>query len=543
VLLVFFLSNRVWITILTSGVLITVLSLVDYFKLLFRDDPLLASDAVYITEAAGIGARYDIAFDAPMLAVFATIVLATVFAFFFLRLRLPSWRQRGVGLALTAALCAVLYPTVYRSDRVYRATQNVDVWMSNGKVMSQWSDTDQYVGRGFLYPLIHSTVKLGDGKPDGYDRDEAAALLDAYADQAIPAGEQVSVIAVMLEAYNDFSGFGLEFETDPYEFFHQLQAESLHGRLVTNIFAGDTIDTERCFITGSTTKYEYRGAAYSYARYFAGQGYFTEFCHPCYGWFYNRQNVYEYLGFDAWWFYETRYTMPDGWGMMHDGDFFTDLAALYAEHTADGAPYFNFSVTYQNHGPYDDAARESDVTYYTSPGLSDASACILNNYLAGIHETDEALRDFVEGFRDSDKPVILVFFGDHNPWMGNANAVFTELGVNLDLDTEDGFCNYYCTPYVIWANDAAKAATGGAFAGEGGDFSPCFLMTRLFDEAGWTGPQLMQMNRGLREQSDVIHRSGAVRVDGRLTEEVPAALRDALDDYYKVQYYCLRDRY
>ena len=41
----------------------------------------------------------------------------------------------------------------------------------------------------------------------------------------------------------------LDFDTDPYADLHALEAESYHGQLVTNIFGGETVNTERAFLT------------------------------------------------------------------------------------------------------------------------------------------------------------------------------------------------------------------------------------------------------------------------------------------------------
>ena len=93
-------------------------------------------------------------------------------------------------------------------------------------------------------PFIHSAKTAVEKAPDGYDKGESAAYLASFEDSYIPEDKKVNIIAIMLEAYNDFSKFGtLEFGTDPYEYFHSLQSESLHGELVPNIFAGGTIDT------------------------------------------------------------------------------------------------------------------------------------------------------------------------------------------------------------------------------------------------------------------------------------------------------------
>lgn len=58
----------------------------------------------------------------------------------------------------------------------------------------------------------------------------------------------------MMEAYGDFSVYPqIEFdsENDPYAAFNRIKDITYHGNLVTNIFAGGTVNSERRFITGS----------------------------------------------------------------------------------------------------------------------------------------------------------------------------------------------------------------------------------------------------------------------------------------------------
>jgi phosphoglycerol transferase MdoB-like AlkP superfamily enzyme len=544
VALVFFISNRIWISVLSSGILIMIPTLINYYKLLSRNDPLLASDIRLLSEAANISTGYTFSVGPALIVTLIGIVLSVVGSAFLLRARIARKRNRILGIVLVLAVGAGLFATVYRDGDLYTATSNVDVYMSNGKTMSPWSDTDQYVSRGFLYPLLYSFKTSGNETPEGYSEETAQEILSAYPSADIPDDQKVSVISVMLEAYNDLTTLGLETESaDPYAFLHELQQESVSGQLVTNIFAGGTIDTERQYITGNSTAFEYRSAAGSYARYFEDQGYFTEFCHPCYDWFYNRRNVAEYFGFSSSYFFEDRYTMPDGWGIMHDEEFFPDLITLYEEATEDGTPYFNFSVTYQGHGPYPEDYLERGIEYVPQGDLSDSAYYIINNYLGSIAETDTVLRDFVDYFRDLDEPIILVFFGDHNPWLGSGAYVYDELGIDINLDSEQGFYNYYSTPYVIWANDAAKDALDADFVGDGGTFSPCFLMTRLFDLCGWEGDSFMQLNRELFASVDIISTTGRYRENGLLTDQLSPETQDLLSDYQIASFYRMQDAY
>ena len=540
-LLLLFISGRVWPAIVSSGLLTLGVAVVNHYKILLRSDPLLFSDISNIAEAAQMGSKYTFTISPALILTFVAFILATLIAIFFMKARIRRPVLRIGGAVIVIILSALLYTNVYSSEEVYTQTDNLDVEFASGHRMSQWSDKDKYICRGYMYPFIHSASKMVNLKPDGYDRKEVAATLASLESSEIPENERVNIISIMLEAYCDLSvyenvGAG---DIDPYEFFHALQQESYHGNLVTNIFAGGTIDTERCFISGSNRMYEYRSPADSYVRYFADMGYRTEFCHPGYDWFYNRRNVAEYLGFGSAYFRYDRYDTPD---ISGDDILFADILSLYEESKAAGEPYFNFSVTYQNHGPYsDEKLNDSENSYVDSPGLSEAGSTILNNYLEGIHRTDMALEDMVNTLRADPEPVVLVLFGDHKPWLGDDSWVYSELGIGLSMADSESYYNYFETPFIIWANDAAKEVLGSDFAGESERISPCFLMMKLFDLAGWQGDGYMQALRSLHEIMPIASSSGIYYVDGGTTSFITGEPLERLRTIYDMQYYRMKD--
>ena len=69
----------------------------------------------------------------------------------------------------------------------------------------------------------------------------------------------------------------------------------MSGNLLTNIFAGGTVDTEWGFLTGYSQHQDFTKATDSYVWYFDRQGYQTRGGHPGFGWFYDRENVNQYL--------------------------------------------------------------------------------------------------------------------------------------------------------------------------------------------------------------------------------------------------------
>lgn len=533
--LVYFIVGRAWIAHLTVSGLVLATSIADYFKLRFRDDPIIAADVSSITTGLKVSANYDLTIGKRVLAVILFLVLSTLILAFFVRGHI-RFRFRAIGIAL--ALFAV-WPTAKAclDDTTFASLKNFDY-----PGASRWSDTQKQITRGFVYPLIHSIPDAIPERPEGYSDALAKEILSAYVPEDIPEEKKVNYIIIQLEAFNDFERLGVEgIDEKVYAGYRKIESEGYVGSIVTNIFAGGTIDTERCFMTGYYKLDNFRGPVGSYVRYFKDQGYFAEGTHACYDWFYNRKNINRYIGFDRYYFVENRYTelfadkMRDGVG--YDDLMIPDILSLYLERDKT-APYLNFSITYQGHGPYPDSYLKWGDGYYTGDGLSDASRTILNNYLGSVCDTSDRLLTMTDALRKDPDPVVLVLYGDHNPWLGDGNSVYNELGINLDLSTEEGFYNYFGTRYVIWANEAAKKALGKDIKGEGPAVSPCYMMNVLFDVCGLgKGPAYLQLMGELMQKCTVINTTGFIVEDGKYTTEPSEELNRMIADMKIAQYY------
>ncbi len=516
--LLYGLSGRAWLAYALTSLPVLGLAAANAYKMFFRDDPVIAADLLLLGEAGNMAGKYQLFLFGKLAAALGCALVSALLLALLARGR-PLGRFRA-GIAGTALACAAALSPLYASDQVYQDN-------ANEEHINKWSVTQQYVSRGLLYPFLHSVKDAFPRPPEGYDQREAEGWLAQFEDGAIPEGKKVNIVGIMLEAFTDFSQFEeIQFSQDVYAIWHALEAEGYSGALLSNIFAGGTVNTERAFLTGvADGNYDYRGEAPSYVRYLKGQGYRATGSHPSYNWFYNRQNVNAYLGFDSYRFTEDYFGPVYGADpVLNDDGFLPDLTRTVLEQLEQDAPLFSFSVTYQGHRPYGD--REcwwgEPEDFFTNPGLDDASRYILSNYLGSVMATQRYLSDMVDAFRASDEPIVLVVFGDHKPWLGNGNSVYHALGVNLDQDSREGFYNYWSTPYLIWANEAAKAAVGRDIAGEGPDISPCFLMNVLFEQLGWTGDAYMQAADQCRAQLPVIHSHGVrLTAGGELTAQLP----------------------
>lgn len=528
------LSNRVWIAFLLTGIPAGLINFINYFKIQHRGDPLQASDFLLVHETADSLSNYHL--DFPLL-FFLTIAYLLGFSLLLWRFaggRFPKkqwWLRLGCG-SLCVLLGLLSWKLWYSDRELYGKQENTAFPLEY--------DAEFHASHGQLWSFLHSLRDVAQLPPEDYDPQQARALLEAYSDASIPSEQRVNVVVTMLESYSDLSALpGVTLNKDPYAPLHALQAESYHGTLISDTIGGGTVNAERSFLTGFTyPQHRYTQNSTSFVRYFKSQGYQTDGSHPGNEWFYKRSTVNAYLGFDRYLFLENYYEPLREGRFVMDEALFPAMREVYQEQTAAGEPYFSFSLTYQNHSPYENTKLLGEE-YLSRGSLSEEAYYLINNYLHGAADTSRQIAAYVDSFREDETPVVLVFFGDHRPTMGAGNCYYEALGVNVAERSAEGCHNLYSTPYLIWANDAAKELLGQSFRGEGRTISPAFLMAELFDCCGWEGPAWMQYQRSCREQLSVIHRQSMYLepAQGGLSSQLSPAGKEAKKQYDMVEYY------
>lgn len=538
--LFYFLSGRCWLAYLLTALPVLGIGAANFFKIQLRGDPLLAADLTLVSEAGKIVGHYSLEMTPLLLSTLLWAVAGLLFALFLLPRRMRDRGLRLYGLLSVGSLCGVAFLSLYCNASLYQNTSAGD------DLINPWSDTESFVSHGVLYPFLYSVQDMLPTPPHGYRPALAQAALAPYSEADIPEERRVNVVGIMLEAFCDLTDFPL-LASQPgvqaaYEPWHALEETSVSGDLLTNIFAGGTVDSEWGFLTGYSQHERFRGPVDSYVWYFDRQGYQTRGGHPGYGWFYNRQNVNRFLGFEEYWFTENYYgaLVNPVDAVWNSDDLMVDEIGTDLRHRleADGRPVFSFSVTYQNHGPYEWTSTAYQT--YLDPeisGLSEETCHVFNNYLHGVENTIYAMVRLTRQLEDMEEPVVLVLFGDHKPWGGNGNSAYEGAGVSFDTSTLEGYYNYYSTPYLIWANSAAKKQLDAEFVGDGGDLSPCFLMPKLFELCGWEGPAFLQLSSQVMEQVPMVSSHGVYLHSGELTDTLPEPAHSLVQDFLFAQYY------
>ncbi|MCQ2552409.1 MAG: LTA synthase family protein, partial [Clostridia bacterium] len=281
---------------------------------------------------------------------------------------------------------------------------------------------------------------------------------------------------ILSEAYSDLTDLDkIRYvdKEDPLKTFKAMAAgeNSISGHIIVPGFAGGTANTEFNVLTGMQTEMLSDSNATAFRMFSTKQesvlsvlkeeGYKTDFIHPGLDWYYNRKNVYKRLGADNMLFAKD---MDDMWthGAWVADDY---VAALIERHfeeaVANGEWLCSMSVTIQNHMSYtrqkywNQDFDDMDIMATLSNDVYDA----LGIYSVGVRDANKMLNRLKKYFEKTDEPVMLVFFGDHMPYLGDDRKGYKELGIDyVSSDDQGKQLMMYETPYIIWCNEAGAEA-------------------------------------------------------------------------------------
>ena len=526
---IYLISNKLWLGYSITAFAFVTMGIANKLKLKYRDDPLVFTDLKLVGESMEMSKTYDLSLSKLIILTLLGLIVIGVLLRFFFQPKIESKKLRGSLLLSLGIVSLIIFSTFYFNSDIYASIGDLEV-------VNKWIESEKSQSKGIVYPFVYSIKDLIVVPPEGYDPKKAQEDLDKYTYENIAEDKKINIVSLMLEAYNDFSEFeGIDLNIDVYEEFHKLQEEAIHGKLVTNVFAGNTINTERGFLTGYFNHPKYLEKVNSFPWYLKEQGYRTESIHPITGSFYNRRNVNDFMGFDKFDHYDNKFKAIQE-EPLKDMQFFDYVIEGFEDSKKDKLPYFHFSVTYQNHGPYSNEKHSETEYMVRKDHYTDPEYNIMNNYLSGINQTDKALKKLFDRFRHEEEPTMIVIFGDHNPWLGYGNTVYNMLDIDLDLEGVEGFKNYYQTPYLIWGNEAAKKILNKDLVGEGKSVSPNILMSEVFDYLDWEGNQYIQFIGDMKKTIDVNHEL-FFKENGEFTKELTEENSEIWNSFVNLEHY------
>ena len=489
-----------------SGAVLTVLALVNYYTRDLHGSAVMPEDVLNLSTAAEVMGSYTLQITGTVVAIVLLYLPVLLAAWLQARLcaDLPKRAAPKARAARYAGCAAGIFAILYAG---YFAP-----FAPLPRSDAGWTWQTAYYRHGFLASSVETCRLLGDAviQPAGYDE---AALPDIAAAAERPNAEtddRPDILLILSESLYDFS-----LVTDPQadtELMPVIRAlpNAVRGHTVSANVGGGTNVTEYEMLTSNSamlvpTVTPFNGLDFSDANsvvgYLKSLGYTTMAAHPYAASNYNRDVVWQQLGFDETHFMQDFPTQETYGARPYQTDSATyrDWQALYEAMPAD-KPRFSFLVSIQTHGDYtmnDDT--QNLVHAATDYGAFDHT---MDEYLSCVQMSDAAFGELCEYFTDlyarTGRKVIVAMAGDHAPsFVTHVSDPALGQGSDLTLLQRS-------TPFVIWANYPLENAGQTSATDEYNRMDMCMLAPTLVENAGLPLTPYYQYLLALKQVAPVV---------------------------------------
>ena len=484
-----FIINRFWIATAIFGTVMTVYAVANHIKIESRNEPVLPADLNFITGgntgqlASFIPQSSQGLANTAVSGVIWLVVICIIMQFIDGRNAVIycSWRHPFTGIKnfagtltrIVAACCsfALCFSFVWGfGNEGYWST---DFAKNLGDSPQIWNGLADSTNNGPVVNFLRLAHTKTMDKPDGYSQETMKRISQKYAEQANQLNQTRSenmtdntVIMVLSETFSDPTRVpGVSFSEDPMPNIRHVKAQTTSGLMLSPGYGGGTANIEYQALSGlsmanysSTLSIAYQqlvpslkwaptlNQAWNKAN---GKGSSIAF-HAYNRNMYFRDLNYKKFGFSK--FYTTDGT-PQLKGLRPLGSaWYASDESFYSEvlkkiSSSDQKKFYQV-VTMQNHMPYEDFYPDNQFKDEdTSSNLQDDEKQNIETYTKGLSYTDQATTEFLNQLNHIDRPITVVFYGDHLPGI-----------YSTAYSSKDNILGLHETDYFIWSNDASKSA-------------------------------------------------------------------------------------
>lgn len=499
-LMLLMLFNRFWtasIVILAVGIIVAA---IEHFKVEIRYEAILPADLGFLGPNTGnmltfipAGAHVTILVALGAFAVLLALIL--VLRHFDGR-KGRMIRTDNLSLNLTSRLILLLLPIlVFALYCIHVSTTDS---LANkfsralGDTPSMWDSVYDAQRNG---PLVAFTRQLNPkimDKPSNYSEETMKKVAARYQKEAetINASRtnnltDSTVVYVLSESFSDPSRVpGLKTNKDSMPNIRKIKAGTTSGLMLSSGYGGGTANLEYMGLSGLSMANFESSLSSPYQQLVPSQHWTPTInqlwgapvnslgYHPYESSMYSRATNYKKFGFSH--FYTL--TGPDVikyQDKIDESPYVSDKSSYDSalEGIKSGKTNkFIQIITMQNHMPYHEWYENNDYTAESTTGtpLGDDEQQSIETYQKGVEITDQATQEFLNELDALDKPVTVVFYGDHLPGIYSSASEDDNNSLALHL-----------TDYFIWSNKASSSQ--GNKASDAAYSSPNFFVAQAAD--------------------------------------------------------------
>ncbi|QCR33995.1 LTA synthase family protein [Lysinibacillus sp. SGAir0095] len=526
-LLIYAIFNNISISLSLTFILFTLMNVINYYKLQILNEPLYPWDMFLYEQLVDlfplVAKVVDLKYLFLLLIVIALLVIFCKF--------MPNYKVKWIPRVILLICSLLLITGFILNDK--NPTKQVFAKYGISNALSTPKTNVSINGLILSFVLYLPDVFID--KPDGYSEEAIKKIADSLDFNADSADETAkpNVIVIMSESLFDITRLAsVEFNKDPIPTIRH----NMSGALLSPTFGGGTSSVEFEALTGLSNVFLPSGSsAYqqyikkdipSLASVFENKGYYPFALHTYHGWYWNRETVYDYLGFSDFISGEDLTDAPIKGQYIGDETITNEIIDKIEEKEE---PVFVYAVTMQNHSPYvANLYEENSITVENN--ISKSNLDMIESYATGISDSDYELSRMIKYFNNSEEPTLIVMFGDHLPSLGTEMAVYNETGF---LNSENSYLENQSlirqTPLVVWKNFGDQVKVPDLL-------SPAFLSPIIFENAGLEMPKYYEFLKKFSTQLPGYISTVKVDSNGDLYNKTPEESRELEEMYEMLQY-------
>lgn len=523
--LVFYLVVQIFtcnagLTCIISHIVLISFAGINYFVYAFRGNELTFGDLKSAATGISVASNYQFSLNAQAMN---TILLTVVYVALIRKIHVKFTKKMIMRvLCISFSLLSIAY-VAESSERTVTET-----WEQKGTYRN-----------GYLLNFALSIRDSFVSKPENYSAEAVEEIEKDYTrEEGSADGKKPTIIAIMDESFADFRVLGdLITNEEATPFIDSLTENTVKGYALSSVFGAKTPNSEWEFMTGNSMAW-LPGGSVVYQQYFKKENgysivdtlkkedYTCVAMHPYYDTGWSRNTVYPELGFDEMYFLESFDQSNLMRKYVSDEVMFDKVIERY-EAGKGKENLFLMGITMQNHGGYTDHY-DNFTTDIRGINISYPD---VNQYLSLIHQTDLAVEKLITYFSNVEEPVVICFFGDHQP---SLNSMFYRRlnGKGLAGLTTDELEELYEVPFFIWTNYESESETVEYT-------SLNYLSTMLLERAGINLPAYNRFLADAMEAVPAINaRAYYSKAKGRFihTEDAVGEEAEWLEKYQILQY-------
>lgn len=484
-------TNRFWIATLVFGVALTAFGVANSIKVQLRNEPIIPADLTFIS-GGDTGSIMSFVPKSSQAFVNGTINFVIWFAIIAFALFVLDGRRRFIHCSwrhpianakniignIFRVLAAVLSVVLLSAYAMGLGTpgSNVYKWAKdNGYEPQLWNAIgDAQANNPATTFLSLSKVKAMD-KPGNYSQKTMESLAKKYMQEAktinqTRTGELTdnTVIMILSETFSDPTRVpGVSFSLDPIPNIRNIKNTTTSGLMLSPGYGGGTANIEYQALTGLNLANFNDSLIVPYQQLVPNQNDPYSFnqiwmkkygknastaVHPFQQSMYLRNINYRKFSFSYLYTLDSKIPLKhtgciDRSPYVSDSEAYQSILDLLDRQQDSKSSQFLQLVTMQNHMPYGDYYDNNELSDANiSEDLSDGERWNINTYTKGINWTDQETADFLNQLDQMDKPITVIFYGDHLP------GIYDTADMNKNNKTV-----LHETDYFIWSNSASSS--------------------------------------------------------------------------------------